>query len=93
MFMTLSPAVRMLDVLNDEAHLLTHEQLEDLRMLPSADMDSRSPVSVVLIGQPTLRRRLHQGALAAVDQRVHRNGGPGRAERSLLAAQLADNTA
>ncbi len=50
------------------------------------DDDSRSPVAVVLIGQPTLRRRLHQGALAAVDQRVHRNGGPGRAERSLLAA-------
>ncbi len=54
----------------DEAHLLTHEQLEDLRMLTSADMDSRSPAAVVLIGQPTLRRRLHQGAFAAVDQRI-----------------------
>jgi type II secretory pathway predicted ATPase ExeA len=54
----------------DEAHLLHHEQLEDLRMLTSADMDSRSPVAVVLIGQPTLRRRLHQGAFAAVDQRI-----------------------
>jgi len=54
----------------DEAHLLSIDQLEDLRMLTSADMDSRSPVAVVLIGQPTLRRRLHQGAFAAVDQRV-----------------------
>src|SRR5258708_13066063 len=61
---------RRVVLLIDEAHLLTHEQLEDLRMLTSAEMDSRSPVAVVLIGQPTLRRRLHQGALAAVDQRV-----------------------
>src|SRR5262249_21426616 len=61
---------RRVVLLVDEAHLLTHEQLEDLRMLTSADMDSRSPAAVVLIGQPTLRRRLHQGALAAVDQRI-----------------------
>jgi type II secretory pathway predicted ATPase ExeA len=54
----------------DESHLLTTEQLEDLRMLTSADMDSRSPAAVILIGQPTLRRRLHQGHLAAVDQRI-----------------------
>jgi type II secretory pathway predicted ATPase ExeA len=54
----------------DESHLLNPEQLEDLRMLTSAEMDSCSPAAVVLIGQPTLRRRLHQGALAAVDQRI-----------------------
>jgi hypothetical protein len=29
----------------------------------------------------------------AVDQRVHRHAGPGRAERSLLAAELADTAA
>jgi type II secretory pathway predicted ATPase ExeA len=33
-------------------------------------MDSRSPAAFLLVGQPTLRRRLRQGALAAVDQRV-----------------------
>jgi type II secretory pathway predicted ATPase ExeA len=54
----------------DESHLLTPDQLEDLRMLTSAEMDSRSPAAVVLIGQPTLRRRLSQGVLAAVDQRI-----------------------
>src|SRR5262249_53952568 len=54
----------------DEGHLLVPEQLEDLRMLTSAEMDSRSPAAVLLIGQPTLRRRLHQGSLAAIDQRV-----------------------
>jgi type II secretory pathway predicted ATPase ExeA len=57
-------------VICDESHLLETEQLEDLRMITNAEMDSRSPAAVVLIGQPTLRRRLHQGALAALDQRV-----------------------
>ncbi len=54
----------------DEGHLLAPEQLEDLRMLWSAEMDSRSPASLVLVGQPTLRRRLRQGLFAALDQRV-----------------------
>lgn len=39
-------------------------------MLGSADMDSRSPAAIVLVGQPTLRRRLRQGVLAAIDQRI-----------------------
>ncbi len=54
----------------DESHLLDAEQLEDLRMLTNAELDSRSPASVILIGQPTLRRRLSQGTMAALDQRI-----------------------
>lgn len=54
----------------DEAHLLDPDQLEDVRMLTNAELDSRSPAAIVLIGQPTLRRRLHHGALAALDQRI-----------------------
>lgn len=54
----------------DEAHLLDADQLEDLRMLTNDSMDSHSPAALVLIGQPTLRRRLRQGALAAIDQRI-----------------------
>jgi type II secretory pathway predicted ATPase ExeA len=59
-------------VVVEEAHLLQIEQLEDLRMLGNdgTSMDSRSPAAFLLVGQPTLRRRLHQGAYAAVDQRV-----------------------
>ncbi|MGP8207445.1 MAG: ExeA family protein [Acidimicrobiales bacterium] len=57
-------------VLVDESHLLDPDQLEDLRMLTNAELDSRSPAAIVLIGQPTLRRRLHQGAMAALDQRI-----------------------
>ncbi len=54
----------------DEGHLLDPDQLEDLRMITNAEMDSRSPAAVILIGQPTLRRRLHQGTMAALDQRI-----------------------
>jgi len=54
----------------DEAHLLTHEQLEAVRMLTNHDLDSRSPLTILLIGQPTLRRRLRVGDMAALDQRI-----------------------
>ena len=54
----------------DEAHLLAADQLEELRLLTNADMDSTSPFALVLAGQPTLRQRLRLGAFAALDQRV-----------------------
>jgi type II secretory pathway predicted ATPase ExeA len=54
----------------DEAHLLDSDQLEELRLLTNADMDSRSPFACVLVGQPTLRRRVKLGAFAALDQRI-----------------------
>jgi type II secretory pathway predicted ATPase ExeA len=34
------------------------------------DMDSRTPFATVLIGQPTLRRMIKLGVLAALDQRI-----------------------
>jgi len=54
----------------EESHLLTHEQLEAIRMLTNSDLDSRSPLTILLIGQPTLKRRLRVGDMAALDQRV-----------------------
>jgi type II secretory pathway predicted ATPase ExeA len=57
-------------VVLDEAHLLDSDQLEELRLLTNADMDSRSPGAVLLVGQPTLRRRIKLGAFAALDQRI-----------------------
>ena len=54
----------------DEAHLLSNEQLEQLRLLTNADMDARSPLTLILLGQPTLRRRLKLGHFAALDQRI-----------------------
>lgn len=54
----------------DEAHLLTAEQLEELRLLTNAEMDSRMPFAGLLVGQPQLRRRLRLGSFAALDQRI-----------------------
>ncbi|MFD0440631.1 ExeA family protein [Streptomyces chartreusis] len=54
----------------DEAHLLDHEQLEAVRMLTNHDMDSTSPLACLLVGQPTLRRNIKLGMLAALDQRI-----------------------
>jgi type II secretory pathway predicted ATPase ExeA len=54
----------------DEAHLLTIEQLEKLRLLTNADMDVTNPFAGILVGQPTLARRLRMGAFAALDQRI-----------------------
>ena len=57
-------------VVIDEAHLLDHAQLESIRMLTNHDMDSTSPFACLLVGQPTLRRRMKLGVLAALDQRI-----------------------
>jgi type II secretory pathway predicted ATPase ExeA len=54
----------------DEAHLLDPGQLEELRLLTNADMDSHSPFACLLVGQPTLRRRIKLGTFAALDQRI-----------------------
>lgn len=54
----------------DEAHLLGNDQLEAVRMLTNHEMDSSSPMACLLIGQPTLRRKIKLGMLAALDQRI-----------------------
>jgi len=54
----------------DEAHQLDHDQLEAIRMLTNHDMDSHSPFACLLVGQPTLRRKVKLGQLAALDQRI-----------------------
>lgn len=57
-------------VVVDEAHLLDADTLEGLRCLSNAGMDAQAPFALVLLGQPTLRRRLRLGAFAALDQRI-----------------------
>lgn len=61
---------RRVVVVVDEAHLLAPDQLEELRLLTNAEMDSVSPFALVLVGQPMLRQRLRLGTFAALDQRV-----------------------
>ncbi len=54
----------------DESHLLSPYELEQLRMLTNSQMDSRASFACLLLGQPTLRRRLRQESFAALDQRI-----------------------
>ena len=66
----LDECARLPVVVIDEAHLLTNTDLEALRMLTNAEMDTGSHFAMLLIGQPTLRRRLKLAVLAALDQRI-----------------------
>jgi type II secretory pathway predicted ATPase ExeA len=54
----------------DEAHLLSPDQLEELRLLTNSEMDSVAPFTGLMLGQPTLRRRIKLGSFAALDQRI-----------------------
>jgi hypothetical protein len=49
---------------------LSLEQLEELRLLTNTDMDAASPFAGILVGQPTLARKLRLGIFAAPDQRI-----------------------
>jgi len=61
---------RRVVIVIDEAHLLSVEQLEELRLLTNSQMDSASPFAGILVGQPTLARQLRMGIFAALDQRI-----------------------
>ena len=61
---------RTVVVILDEAHLAEPDQLEELRLMLNADMDSASPFAAILAGQPTLNRQLRMGTFAALDQRI-----------------------
>jgi type II secretory pathway predicted ATPase ExeA len=54
----------------DEAQLLDYEQLETVRMLSNQAMDQDSPLAILLVGQPTLRRQMKIATLAALQQRI-----------------------
>lgn len=54
----------------DEAHLLSYEQLETIRMLSNQSMDQDSPLAILLVGQPSLRRQTRLAILAALEQRI-----------------------
>ncbi|WP_292831733.1 AAA family ATPase [Microbacterium sp.] len=66
----LDERARLPVVVIDEAHLLGNPELESLRMLTNTEMDTGSHFAMLLVGQPTLRRRLKLAVLAALDQRI-----------------------
>jgi type II secretory pathway predicted ATPase ExeA len=62
----------------DEAHLLSHEMLEEIRFLLNHEMDSRSMCALIVMGQSELRGKLklqiHQAIDGRVDMRFHLEG-------------------
>lgn len=54
----------------DEAHLLDNATLEDIRLLTNADFDRTSPLTVIMIGQLSLRSRLKITGFEALNQRL-----------------------
>jgi len=54
----------------DEAHLLSSEVLEEIRLLSNADTYQEKPLQIVLSGQPELVSMLDTPALAALRQRI-----------------------
>lgn len=61
---------RPLVLVIDEAHLLEVEAFEDIRLLTNTDMDRRSPLSLIVIGQRWLRSKLKSEGHEALYQRL-----------------------
>lgn len=57
-------------IIFDDAHLMRAEVLRLLRLLTNFDMDSRLVVSVILAGQMSLKKLLHQEDLEDIRQRL-----------------------
>ncbi len=54
----------------DEAHLLDDRTLEEIRLLTNSDFDRNSPITVIMVGQLSLRSRLKQTGFEALNQRL-----------------------
>ena len=54
----------------DEAHLLDDSMLEDFRLMTNANYDRQSPLTLILLGQPSLRLRLKSSKFEALSQRL-----------------------
>src|ERR1039458_1436147 len=61
----------------DEAHLLPHPALEQLPLLLNFDMDSSRYLTLLLVGQPLLRRTLSLQMHEALRQRIGNAVAPG----------------
>lgn len=54
----------------DEAHLLDDSTLQEFRLMTNANNDRESPLTVILLGQPSLRHRLKSSEFEALWQRI-----------------------
>jgi general secretion pathway protein A len=54
----------------DESQLLDRTTLEDIRLLTNSDFDRSSPVTIILLGQLSLRARVKTAGYEALNQRL-----------------------
>jgi type II secretory pathway predicted ATPase ExeA len=57
-------------IIVDEAHLLSEKMLEEIRFLVNFNMDSMSPLSLILVGQNELSEKLSLNSMRAIYQRI-----------------------
>ncbi|WP_096186330.1 ExeA family protein [Evansella halocellulosilytica] len=57
-------------VVIDEAHLLSPTMLQEIRFLTNFEIDSLSPLALILVGQPELRDKIRLRSLEAISQRI-----------------------
>jgi len=57
-------------IIIDEAHLLSGSMLEETRFLLNNDIDSQTPISLVLCGQRELRTKLSKEIFEPITQRI-----------------------
>jgi len=57
-------------IIIDEAHLCDMEMLTEIRFLLNFDMDSKSPMSLILSGQSEIRDTLKKQVYEAISQRI-----------------------
>ena len=69
-FQTLSDDKKLPIIILDEAHLCDMEMLTEIRFLLNFDMDSRSPMSLILVGQSEIRTTLKKTINEAISQRI-----------------------
>ncbi len=80
-------------VIVDEAHLADADTLEGLRCLSNAGMDAAAPFTLLLLGQPSLRRRLRLGSFVALDQRIGLRYAIGGLDAAETASYIAHHLA
>ena len=76
-------------VIVDEAHLLDRDMLEEIRFLLNFQMDSQSPMALILVGQTELGTRIRLQSFAAIYQRMDLQCHLGYWDRSQVAAYIA----
>ena len=69
-FRTLSENKKLPVIIIDEAHLCDMEMLTEIRFLLNSDMDSKSPMSLILSGQSEIRDILKKQVYEAISQRI-----------------------